>query len=52
MQLFPSSQKIIYEYYRHDKVKKITEEKVDLIELIQGALGDWVEREASLAITE
>lgn len=34
------------------KVKKITEEKVDLIELIQGALGDWVEREASLAITE
>lgn len=34
------------------KVKKITEEKIDLIELIQGALGDWVEREASLAITE
>lgn len=33
-------------------VKKITEEKVDLVELIQGALGDWVEREASLAITE
>ena len=34
------------------KVKKITEEKVELLELIQGALGDWVEREASLAITE
>ena len=34
------------------KVKKITEEKVDLMELIQGALGDWVEREANLAITE
>ncbi len=34
------------------KVKKITEEKVDMVELIQGALGDWVEREASLAITE
>ncbi len=34
------------------KVKKITEEKVELVELIQGALGDWVEREASLAITE
>ena len=34
------------------KVKKITEEKIELVELIQGALGDWVEREASLAITE
>jgi len=34
------------------KVKKITEEKVELVELIQGALGDWVEREANLAITE
>lgn len=34
------------------EVKKITEEKVELVELIQGALGDWVEREASLAITE
>lgn len=34
------------------KVKKITEEKVDLVEMIQGAVGDWVEREASLAITE
>jgi type IV pilus assembly protein PilP len=34
------------------RVTKITEEKVDLVELIQGALGEWVEREASLAIAE
>jgi len=33
-------------------VRKITDEKVDLIELIQGATGDWVEREASLALVE
>ncbi|MEX2164427.1 MAG: pilus assembly protein PilP [Sulfuricaulis sp.] len=33
-------------------IRKITEEKVDLIELIQGAMGDWVEREASLALME
>jgi type IV pilus assembly protein PilP len=33
-------------------IRKITEEKVDLIELIQGAMGDWVEREASLALLE
>jgi type IV pilus assembly protein PilP len=33
-------------------VTKITEDKVDLVELIQGATGDWVEREASLALVE
>jgi len=33
-------------------VSKINEEKVDLIELIQGASGDWVEREANLALIE
>lgn len=33
-------------------VNKITEEKIDLIELIQGAMGDWVEREANLALLE
>lgn len=34
------------------RVTKITEEKVDLVELIQNPVGDWVEREAKLAITE
>ncbi len=29
---------------------KISEEKVDLIELIPGSMGDWVEREASMSI--
>jgi type IV pilus assembly protein PilP len=33
-------------------VTRVTEEKVDLIELIQGPLGDWVEREASLTLLE
>ena len=33
-------------------VSKISEEKIDLIELIQGASGDWVEREANLALEE
>ncbi len=33
-------------------VTKVTEEKVDLIELIQGPLGDWVEREANLTLLE
>lgn len=33
-------------------VTKVTEEKVDLIELIQGPLGDWVEREANLSLLE
>jgi type IV pilus assembly protein PilP len=33
-------------------VTKISDEKIDLIELVQGASGDWVEREANLALTE
>jgi len=33
-------------------ITKVTEEKVDVIELIQGSLGDWVEREAGLALSE
>jgi type IV pilus assembly protein PilP len=33
-------------------VSKISEDKIDLIELIQGTMGDWVEREASLALVE
>ena len=33
-------------------VTKVTEEKIDLIELIQGPLGDWVEREANLTLLE
>lgn len=33
-------------------INKITEEKVDLIELIQGTMGDWVERESNLTLLE
>ena len=33
-------------------ITRITDEKVSLIELIQGSVGDWVEREASVALTE
>lgn len=33
-------------------ITRITEEKISLIELIQGAVGDWVEREASVTIAE
>jgi type IV pilus assembly protein PilP len=33
-------------------IHKITDEKVDLIELIQGTLGDWIEREANLSLLE
>lgn len=33
-------------------ITRITEEKVSLIELIQGSQGDWVEREASIALAE
>jgi type IV pilus assembly protein PilP len=33
-------------------INKIIEEKIDLIELIQGSMGDWVEREASVALVE
>ena len=34
------------------KIKSVSEEKIDLVELIQGALGEWIEREASLSIQE
>lgn len=33
-------------------VTKISEDKVSLIELVQGALGDWVERESSVSLSE
>lgn len=33
-------------------VTKVTEEKIDLVELVQGPLGDWVEREANLTLLE
>ncbi|MDH3563377.1 MAG: pilus assembly protein PilP [Gammaproteobacteria bacterium] len=33
-------------------IHKISDEKVDLIELIQGTLGDWIEREANLTLLE
>ena len=33
-------------------VKKVTEDKISLIELVPGSMGDWVERDASLAIPE
>lgn len=34
------------------QIVRITEEKVELVELIQGPLGDWVEREANLVLLE
>lgn len=34
------------------RITRVTDEKIDLVELIQGALGEWVEREAILAIQE
>ena len=34
------------------RITLVTDEKIDLIELVQGALGEWVEREASIAIQE
>jgi len=34
------------------KVVKITDEKIDLVELISGSSGEWIEREASLATAE
>ena len=34
------------------RITRVTDEKIDLVELIQGALGEWVEREANLAIQE
>ena len=34
------------------RITRVTEDKVDLVEKVQGAMGEWVEREASLAIQE
>jgi type IV pilus assembly protein PilP len=34
------------------RVKKITDNRVDLVELIQNPLGEWIEREANLALVE
>ncbi len=34
------------------KVLRISEEKIELVELVQGTLGDWVERAASVALAE
>ncbi len=33
-------------------VTKITEERINLVELIQNPLGDWIERQANIAIVE
>ena len=33
-------------------ITRITDEKVSLIELIQGSVGDWIERETSVALAE
>lgn len=33
-------------------ITRITDDKISLIELIQGAVGDWVEREASVALAD
>jgi len=34
------------------RITRVTDEKIDLVELVQGAMGEWVEREASIAIQE
>lgn len=34
------------------RITRVTDDRIDLVELIQGALGEWVEREASIAIQE
>ncbi len=34
------------------RITRISEEKVDMIELVQGALGDWVERETGVSLAE
>jgi type IV pilus assembly protein PilP len=34
------------------KILRITEEKISLLELVQGPSGDWVEREAGVALAE
>lgn len=34
------------------RVVKVTDEKIDLVEIVPGSIGDWVEREASIAIVQ
>lgn len=34
------------------RITRVADERIDLIELVQGAMGDWLEREASIAIQE
>jgi type IV pilus assembly protein PilP len=34
------------------QIIKVTEEKVDLVEVIQGPMGDWIDREANLSLLE
>ena len=33
-------------------ITKINEDKISLVELVQGALGEWVERESCVALAE
>lgn len=33
-------------------IRRISEDKVEIVELIQGAIGNWIEREATLALAE
>jgi len=33
-------------------ITRISDDKIDLVELVQGSLGDWVERPASVALVE
>ena len=34
------------------RITKISEDKIELIEKIQGGLGDWIERQAGLALAD
>lgn len=34
------------------RITRVTDDKIDIVELIQGAMGEWVEREASIAVQE
>ena len=33
-------------------ITKVAEDKIEVVELVQGSLGDWTERQASLALAE
>jgi len=33
-------------------ITRISDDKIDIVELVQGSLGDWVERSASVALAE